>query len=41
VPRLLGHLATIAGFYLVVGVGLVLVVDAGLSPAWYLPVLAG
>jgi hypothetical protein len=31
VPRLLGYLATIAGFYLVVGVGLVLVADAGLQ----------
>jgi hypothetical protein len=31
VRRLLGYLATIAGFYLVVGVGLVLVADAGLQ----------
>jgi Sap, sulfolipid-1-addressing protein len=30
VRRLLGYLATIAGFYLAVGVGLVLVADAGL-----------
>jgi hypothetical protein len=31
VRRLLGYLATIAGFYLVVGVGLVLVADAKLQ----------
>jgi hypothetical protein len=31
VQRLLGYLATIAGFYLVVGVALVLVADAGLQ----------
>jgi hypothetical protein len=31
VQRLVGYLATIAGFYLLVGVGLVLVADAGLQ----------